>query len=119
MIRQIGLVLGLTLLGSPAQAQPLNESLVECAVLVDALLGEEGRAQAGNQQVDFWIGFEEVLRTSAIQRAGQPYWDATAPIKRDTWVARWAGETPDHPQNMTETADWMDYCLSLADHLQL
>ncbi len=119
MVRILGLVSGLVMLGSPLQAQPLNESLVECAVLVDSLLGDEGRAQAGNPQVDFWIGFEQTLRVSAIERAGEPYWNDMAPTKQVTWTERWGGQTPDHPQNMGETAEWMDYCLSLADHLQL
>lgn len=106
-------------LGAPAVAQPINESLVECAVLVDRMLGDDVPAAGSNPQVDFWVSFEVALRTSSIERSGQAYWDDTSVLKQAVWSQRWNGQPPEHPDNVDEAMEWMDYCLSLADHLQL
>ncbi|SMY07918.1 hypothetical protein [Flavimaricola marinus] len=106
----------------PAQAegsQPIKESLVECAVLIEALLGPDLPPPGENPQFDLYVEFETALRDEAVQLGGQAYVDEMAVAKLATWETRWDEGDWDNPANRGELADWMSYCTSLADHLQL
>ena len=116
------LLAGVALSLAPVTAgasQPIRESLVECAVLIEALLGPDLPPPGANAQIDFYVEFEAALRAEAVRQGGQAYVDDMAVVKLATWETRWDEGDWDNPANRGELAEWMSYCTSLADHLQL
>ena len=105
---------------APAHAgQPIKESLVECAVLVELLLGEQSFAPGGNEMLDLYTSAAAAMRREATKMANEGYVSRVAASKRDLWHKRWDQGDWDNPDNRSELTDWWTYCFKLADHLQL
>ena len=105
---------------SSAQAgQPIKESLVECAVLVELLLGEQSFLPGKNKMLDLYTNAAIVMREKAASMADTVYVARVATVKRDVWQLRWDEGEWDNPENRQGLADWWTYCFKLADHLDL
>ncbi|SNS75581.1 hypothetical protein [Tropicimonas sediminicola] len=107
-------------LAAPGQAgQPLRESLVECSVLVELLLGEQSFQPGENAMIDLYVSASRSMREEALRRTSEGYVAETALAKREAWHARWDAGDWDDPANRDELVDWWTYCFKLADHLAL
>ena len=58
-------------------------------------------------------------RTEAEERSSAPYVRKTSAQKVETWHLRWDAGNWDQPANRGELGEWVEYCFSLADHLEL
>lgn len=104
----------------PTQAgQPIKESLVECAVMVELLLGEQSFAPGGNDMLDLYTKAAATMRREAVKKSNEDYVSRTAATKRDLWHKRWDEGDWDNPDNRSDLLDWWGYCFKLADHLEL
>lgn len=107
-------------LSNPANAgQPIKESLVECAVLVELLLGEQSFIPGQNKVLDTYAKAAASMRRAALQKADEGYVTRTADNKRAVWHQRWDAGDWDNPANRDELIEWWTYCFKLADHLNL
>ena len=107
-------------LATPVQAgQPLHESLVECSVLVDLLLGEQSFVPGENDFIDLYVAASASMRDEAVRRKSETYVSKIAREKRAVWHDRWDAGNWDDPANREELVDWWTYCFKLAEHLDL
>lgn len=108
------------LLAVPANAsQPIKESLVECAVLVELLLGEQSFVPGQNEMLDLYTKAAASMRAEAARQADAGYVTRMSAVKRDLWHQRWDEGQWDDPNNRADLAEWWTYCFSLAKHLEL
>lgn len=113
------IALAATLATTSAQAgQPIHESLVECSVLVDLLIGPESPAD-GNRMLDFYVRASQAMRDEAERRTDAQYVRAVSAQKNDLWHQRWDNGDWDDLGNRGELEEWVTYCFKLADHLDL
>ncbi len=104
----------------PAYAgQPIKESLVECAVLVELLLGEQSFSPGSNEMLVLYTKAAASMRREATMMSNEGYVTRTASNKRDLWHQRWDAGDWDNPNNRQDLTDWWTYCFKLADHLDL
>ena len=109
--------LGLT---APVHAgQPFHESLVECSVLIDLLMGEQSFAPGDNKMLDVYAAASASMRREALRRSSAGYVTDMAATKRRVWHERWDAGDWDRPENRAELVEWWSYCFKLADHLDL
>lgn len=109
--------LGLT---APVQAgQPYHESLVECSVLIDLLMGEQSFVPGDNKMLDFYAAASATMRQEALRRSSKSYVTTMAGIKREVWHNRWDAGDWDRRENRAALVDWWTYCFKLAEHLEL
>lgn len=118
LILTAGLLAGLA--GLPASAgQPIEESLVECAVMVELLLGEQSFIPGEDRSIDIYVGAAASMRRKASEMADADFVTRVADQKRDVWHDRWDSGGWDNPANRGDLQDWWRYCFKLADHLKL
>ena len=112
-------VLGGLPFSSAVAGQPIKESLVECAVLVELLLGEQSFAPGSSEALDLYTEAAASMRREATHLANEGYVTRTASKKRELWHQRWDAGDWDNPNNRQDLTDWWTYCFKLADHLDL
>ncbi|SLN09775.1 hypothetical protein PEL8287_00100 [Roseovarius litorisediminis] len=104
----------------PLQAgQPIHESLVECAVLVELLIGEQTPVPGQNKMLDFYTRAAHLMRTEAARQRDMAYVAETSRVKRAAWHQRWDENGWDEPENREELVEWFTYCMKLGQHLKL
>ena len=99
--------------------QPLHESLVECSVLIDLLLGEQSFVPGENEMIDLYVAGSASMMAEATRRSSPAYVRDMAATKRSLWHDRWDAGDWDNPANREELVEWWTYCFKLADHLDL
>ncbi|MEC9196595.1 MAG: hypothetical protein VX974_03225 [Pseudomonadota bacterium] len=118
MKTRIGLIAAMCLTPVVATAgQPFEESLVECAVLIDLLTGEQTPMPGDSAEMDFFVGTAKNMRAEALRRTNAAYVEKTDAEKRQLWHERWDAGQWDIPSNRQELSEWWTYCFKFADHL--
>lgn len=108
------------LVAAPGHAgQPIKESLVECAVLVELLLGEQSFVPGQDEMLDIYTKAAVSMRAEATRQADAGYVSQVSAVKRDLWHQRWDEGQWDDPNNRADLAEWWTYCFKLAKHLDL
>ncbi|MBB93916.1 MAG: hypothetical protein CML68_04830 [Rhodobacteraceae bacterium] len=113
------IALGLSAPAPVNAGQPLHESMVECAVLFELLLGEQSFIPGQNEMIDLFVAGAKEMRREAEERSSARYVRKTSAQKVETWHLRWDAGNWDQPANRGELGEWVEYCFSLADHLEL
>lgn len=108
---------GLMASGTAQAGQPFEESLVECAVLIEALTGDQTPVPGQNAMLDYYVGTATNMRAEAERMRNASYVSEMAVQKRVVWEKRWEDGNWDDPANRQEVADWMQYCFKFAEHL--
>ena len=114
------LVAALLMTSTSVEAQqPIHESLVECSVLVDLMIGEQSKPKDQYEMVDFYVDASRIFRQAAVERSNTAYVTKTSVEKRLVWHQRWDAGQWDDPANRGDLVQWWTYCFKLADHLKL
>ena len=104
----------------PAHAgQPYEESLVECAVLLELLTGEQTPVPGQSAEMEYFVGTAANMRAKATHRKDSSYVERTAAAKRQIWHDRWDAGQWDDPENREELVEWWTYCFKFAEHLDV
>ncbi|MEM8730397.1 MAG: hypothetical protein AAGF79_10815 [Pseudomonadota bacterium] len=115
----LSLALGFGISGPAKAGQPYHESLVECAVLIDLMLGEQSFVPDQNGMIDLYVAASNAMRAEAERRSSANYVTRTAQAKRAVWHERWDAQGWDQPENRQDLVAWWTYCFKLGRHLNL
>jgi hypothetical protein len=99
--------------------QPIHESLVECSVLIDLLLGEQSVQPGQNAMLDLYAAASNAMRAEAVRRTSEDDVLEMSDWKRTQWHERWDAGGWDDPAKRADLVDWWTYCFKLADQLDL
>ncbi|SFB81201.1 hypothetical protein [Tropicimonas isoalkanivorans] len=99
--------------------QPLYESLVECSVLIDLLMGEQSFQPGQNEMLDLYAAASNAMRAEALRRSSEDYVVEMSDQIRTLWHERWEADGWDDPGKRGALIEWWTYCFKLADHLEL
>lgn len=104
----------------PANAgQPFEESLVECAVLIELMTGEQTPVSGQSAELEYFVGTAANMRAEAVRRSDANYVERTAAEKRQVWHDRWDAGKWDNPENREHLVEWWTYCFKFAEHLEV
>ena len=97
--------LGAVLSGPVHAGQPIYESLVECAVMIELLISEQTPTPGESELLDVFHNGAVQMRLEAAQVKGAHYVEQTARAKREVWHRRWDEKGWDNPANRQELGD--------------
>lgn len=103
--------------GPAVAGQPFEESLVECAVLIELMTGEQTPVPGESPEMDYYVGTAANMRSEAARRRDASYVQSTADEKRQLWHDRWDAGQWDNAENREELGEWWTYCFKFAEHL--
>ncbi|MCT4577211.1 hypothetical protein [Donghicola sp.] len=104
----------------PANAgQPFEESLVECAVLIELMTGEQTPVSGQSAELEYFVGTAANMRAEAVRRSDANYVERTAAEKRQVWHDRWDAGKWDNLENREDLVEWWTYCFKFAEHLEV
>ncbi|SMY07921.1 hypothetical protein [Flavimaricola marinus] len=102
----------------PMQAnasQPLEERLIECAVMIEVLIGPDAPPRGEDLQTDIWRDFVDMMTTEAIRLGGQSYVEDVSMAKRNMWEAEWNEEN--FPPPLDVRMGLLSECVGVGDYL--